>query len=115
MSTLTEQSVVTMAGAYIEAGYFADVEPEGFYLELGDSERYRIEMDCAKFLVLAGDMVNQSELQRAGHDFYFTRNGHGVGFWDGHLDGSWEGREAQLTVIAELFGTDDTFTLGGEL
>lgn len=30
------------------------------------------------------DIAN--DLERAGHDFWLTRNGHGAGFWDGDWD-----------------------------
>lgn len=52
--------------------------------------------DCAAFQSMAHDLLeiaynNESSdygnleyepQERAGHDFWFTRNGHGVGFWD---------------------------------
>jgi hypothetical protein len=35
--------------------------------------------DCRKFLELAGEF---SDYDRAGHDFWLSRNGHGSGFFD---------------------------------
>ena len=58
----------------------------------------RIVADCEKFqrenaadLVLYRDMREYDPSQGtideyAGHDFWLTRNGHGVGFWDRGLD-----------------------------
>ena len=55
--------------------------------------------DCAAF---QRDMLNAVAIvsggegwERAGHDFWLTRNGHGVGFWDGR----WP--EPQATVLTE--------------
>lgn len=40
--------------------------------------------------------------QRAGHDFWLTRNGHGSGFWDNHR---WPKPQAmRLTKAAKKFG-----------
>lgn len=49
--------------------------------------------DCAAFQVANGDVITSESLthaegeytagERAGHDFWLTRNGHGCGFWDG--------------------------------
>lgn len=43
--------------------------------------------DCADFQSTHGALLAQAyehpyEAQRAGHDFWLTRNGHGAGFWD---------------------------------
>lgn len=44
--------------------------------------------DCAAFIGACREMFGQSigregySAERFGHDFAFTRNGHGVGFWD---------------------------------
>lgn len=50
------------------------------------------------------------DLDRAGADFWFTRNGHGVGFWDG----DWENGDA-LTALAKSFGDLDTLIYRGKL
>lgn len=41
----------------------------------------------------------------AGHDFWLTRNGHGVGFWDRDLDEVGD----RLTVASEAFGSVDMY------
>jgi hypothetical protein len=38
--------------------------------------------DCTAFQAEYGDLIADN-LDRAGHDFYLTRNRHGAGFWDG--------------------------------
>lgn len=48
----------------------------------------RITADCAAFQAAAADLLNQAyeetaySPEQAGRDFWLTRNGHGVGFWD---------------------------------
>ena len=46
------------------------------------------------------------ELERAGHDFWLTRNGHGAGFWDGDWDDE-VGR--RLTEASDVFGSVDLY------
>lgn len=52
-----------------------------------------IEKDCDGFLAECERLIDSTErfqrkpcdwtyYEQAGHDFYLTRNGHGVGFWD---------------------------------
>lgn len=43
--------------------------------------------------------------ERAGHDFWLTRNGHGVGFWDRGLDALGE----RLSKAAEVYGSVDLY------
>lgn len=44
-----------------------------------------IERECQLFCAAAGDLIAGDPL-RAARDFWFTRNGHGCGFWDGDWD-----------------------------
>ena len=76
---------------YIECIYFTDTgdheQPEAD-AELSDDARAMCVADCAKFqadnaLPLAHAYAHfPYEPVQAGRDFWFTRNGHGVGFWD---------------------------------
>lgn len=67
-----------------------------------------IKADCAAFLESAGDLVSQDNyigsgnyLERAGHDFWLTRNRHGAGFWDG----DWEKTAGKkLTDLSHPYG-----------
>jgi hypothetical protein len=52
----------------------------------------QVILDCKNFqeknkelLTLAYEHNNNYDSSRAGHDFWLTRNGHGVGFWDRDL------------------------------
>jgi hypothetical protein len=65
--------------------------------------------DCAQFqeandsLIMEENLVNHSypAVERAGHDFWLTREGHGAGFWDG----DWEEEVGiKLTKAAKQFG-----------
>lgn len=87
---------------YIEAMFFtSDLLPHLGELEhittadLAPSTLEQIKVDCAKFqeenkatLALAYSYapVEYDEI-RAGRDFWYTRNGHGTGFWDRGLGG----------------------------
>ena len=65
----------------------------------------RIISDCEAFQEAHADDIG-SELERAGHDFWLTRNGHGAGFWDG----DWEDDVGQrLTEASDVFGSVDLY------
>jgi hypothetical protein len=59
-----------------------------------------IQKDCASFQTQAGELI-ADDLEHAGRDFWYTRNGHGCGFWDGDWP---ELVGEQLTVLAESYG-----------
>jgi hypothetical protein len=60
--------------------------------------------DCRAFQETAGDMIAGRE-ERAGHDFWLTRNGHGAGFWDG----DWIQHGDKLTGISKTYGSVDLY------
>jgi hypothetical protein len=77
-----------MAAAYIEAAYFTDGEGE----ELGDAE-FTPAFEAAAYNACANfeNACNLLEIDlrtlypdptQLGHDLWYTRNGHGAGFWD---------------------------------
>lgn len=65
----------------------------------------KIVEDCQAFQAAHADDIG-SELERAGHDFWLTRNGHGAGFWDGDWDDE-VGR--RLTEASDSFGSVDLY------
>ena len=78
---------------YLEAAFFADCpdEPEWRDVSLADmtSDAWQSTVaDCAAFRVAAGDLLQEAyasgdyDETQAGRDFWFTRQGHGVGYWD---------------------------------
>ena len=64
----------------------------------------KIEADCVKFQTDHWDMIC-GDLERAGHDFWLTRNGHSAGFWDG----DWPEYGDKLTVAAKRFRSLDVY------
>jgi len=80
---------------YIEAMFFTqtgtgdDEELENATVADLSSDAWRVIIrDCANFQAEAAPLLEQAyELDdydetQAGRDYWFTRNGHGVGFWD---------------------------------
>lgn len=65
----------------------------------------KVRADCRDFQELAAAELQEAQgrgvdLESLGHDFYFTRQGHGVGYWDRGL-----GQLGQaLTAHAKTFG-----------
>lgn len=104
--------------AYIECMLWTSHDPDtGQPLErdygpadLASEALERVKADCAAFRERAGADVRDDNLtlrgrmsaeERAGHDFWLTRNGHGAGFWDG----DWvEPVASRLSALAESFG-----------
>lgn len=82
-----------------------DFSPEALEKIKKDCERFQNENHETIFdAISTGDVVcgpDFNELERAGHDFFLTRCGHGAGFWDG----DWPEPYAQkLTDAAHAFG-----------
>ncbi len=77
----------------------------------------KAEADCAAFLarVTPADQATYTEAlnrpgewsgeEHMGHDFWLTRNRHGVGFWDRGLGDLGE----RLTELAHSFGETDLY------
>ncbi len=66
-----------------------------------------MRIECDKF---ATDNYNDITLwgedceRQAGHDFWFTRNGHGVGFWESEWTGLPSDPGTRLDAASESFG-----------
>jgi hypothetical protein len=61
--------------------------------------------DCEAFQREHWDRI-ASDLERAGHDFWLTRNQHGAGFWDG----DWLETDSKvLTDAAHVYGSVDLY------
>lgn len=51
----------------------------------------------------------RESVDRAGHDFWLTRNGHGAGYWD-RWSGGFGGKVGEkLTDAADVFGSCDLY------
>jgi len=62
--------------------------------------------DCAAFIAKAD--LSDERFTQAGHDFWLTRNGHGVGFW-ARPEVYGEEKAQELTALAESFGPVDLY------
>lgn len=74
------------------------VDPAG----LTSYSMMKIERDCMIFWAAGKERIGD-HIEQAGHDFWLSRNGHGVGFWDrpevyGAENAAW------LHELAETFG-----------
>ncbi len=86
---MRSENIRLFTQGYIEAAFFTDGGPD--HPELGDTldedSQKHMSADCAAFvqtnyelLSRAVDRVGYGWIE-AGRDFWFTRNGHGVGYW----------------------------------
>ena len=76
--SLTEKQQQFIA-AYFEAVCFTEELEQH---ELDDLWVEEQTIDCLCFYNDAYCYLSDGTIEQAGHDFWFTRNGHGVGFWD---------------------------------
>lgn len=65
-----------------------DVSLDENYTELDFSEEglEKVKHDCTVFLSRVPGIIPSGRMYSAGIDYYFTRQGHGTGFWDGDWD-----------------------------
>lgn len=89
----------------------ADEFPEGEDTTISDVAISKAVADCAEFQKVAHKHLHVGTPSQNGHDFWLTRNGHGVGFWD---RGYGEVGDA-LSKIAETFGEVYTYIHESEL
>jgi hypothetical protein len=74
-------------------------------LDLSPELLERAVYDCKTFQEAAGDRI-LSHPHRAGRHFWWTRNGHGAGFWDG----DWPEEDGEfLTELSQRFGEIDLY------
>lgn len=100
------------AGTYDPENGSALPEEVG-YDDLAAETLDSILADCAAFAKEADALLTLADErgygeERAGHDFWLTRNGHGAGFWDrDELEA--EGLGDSLTAIAKRYGDSDVY------
>lgn len=95
--------------AYLEAAEFTDFGEDGQPAngsEFSDTAKSQALKECTDFLEICSNFGLVDEYakkggtaEQFGHDFWLTRNRHGVGFWDRDLGGVGE----QLTTHAHKF------------
>jgi hypothetical protein len=93
-AAITFAKLPSFQQGYIEAMFFTNAsDPDDGDLEdatvadLAPSTLERIRRDCIRFQWKARKLLRQAYTRdydetQAGRDFWFTRNGHGAGFWD---------------------------------
>lgn len=96
---------------YVEAGLWASTDDNGKPLDrahttagLTWAARHVITLQCSRFMQQAHMMI-EGEEEKAGRDFFLTRNRHGAGFWDG----DWPRWGERLTKLAHSFGEQSLY------
>lgn len=112
--------IETMTRAYIEAIYFTETgdgdQPDSD-AELEPFDKAKAFIDCRNFYWAVTERLDihpgHIDWSQAGHDLWFTRNGHGVGFWDrdddvyGETLIKGESLKMIFTAIAKAMGDHD--------
>lgn len=86
-----------------------DIQPEALKQmaeECKDFQNNNAHLETALYSPRLSGLDYTSE--RAGHDFWLTRNGHGAGFWDRGLGDVGD----KLTELAYTYGSCDLFVFG---
>ena len=85
----TNNQISEFLNAYIEAALWSTGDEEGHesfeVFEIAEETRKKMAEDCLKFHNENFDLLRGLDVAQCGHDFWLTRNGHGVGFWDRNL------------------------------
>ena len=108
----------TMIAAYVECALWSSTDDNDKTLDdkYGESDVLKETMremraDCKAF-----GQANATDIginwERAGHDFWLTRNRHGAGFWDGDWP---EPAGKRLTDAAHAFGSVDLYVYRGKV
>lgn len=97
---------------FIEALFFTEEEnlQEPTVDQLSEEAWVKITADCDLFEQEAEIFLNQAyenpdvtyNAERAGRDFWYTRNGHGCGFWDRDLGAVGDELTKQAKTFSEL-------------
>ncbi|MBR1173878.1 hypothetical protein JQ617_07925 [Bradyrhizobium sp. KB893862 SZCCT0404] len=107
----------TFTQAYVECVFFTECHGDNPELEDATFEDLAAETlasiveDCKDFQACYATLLSRAyevegyDEERAGHDYWLTRNGHGAGFWDRGL-----GEVGQrLTCAAKADGSRDAY------
>lgn len=95
----------TFIDAYLEAVNFTetgngDEEPESGE-EMDEDFIRESVIDCLAFYNRIACYLSDDRIEDAGHDFWFTRNGHGTGFWE---EDNWPRYSGMFDRAAKSFG-----------
>jgi hypothetical protein len=110
-----------IVAAYLERALWCATDEEGEPLDrsftvddFSEAARSSVEADCEGFIDgITGDdycaYVALESVDRFGHDFFLTRNRHGVGFWDCSFNPAHVGLLERLTNDAHTYGESDVY------
>lgn len=113
---LSKRQLDEFYSAYVEAALFTGTDEsdesggEPLDKNYGPSDfsneaKAVMRRDANNFANKYADLI-EGDIERAGHDFWLTRNGHGSGFWDG----DWPEPDATtLTDAAEAYGEQNVY------
>lgn len=117
METNTQTTLDLFTRGYVMAALFTfdDDAPSGDYERSGRFEilfplidpetLQKMIADCVAFQAQAD--LTDYPTERAGNDFWYTRNGHGVGFWE--EDYGTPEQCAKLTALSKTFREVDLY------
>jgi len=113
----------TFGQAYIGCALWASTTENGEPLDsehdsgdIAPETKAQMLADCADFQTANTELLSQwyeqcgESTERAGHDFWLTRNRHGAGFWDRWASGTPQAKIGQqLTDAAHAYGSYDLY------
>lgn len=111
LDTFTRQYLITALWAEMDGADDQGGEPLDANYTIDDFSPESLEKaitDCAKFQADNAailEPLDKDDIERAGHDFWLTRNGHGAGFWDG----DWPEHGDALTESSKSFRNVDIY------
>lgn len=92
------------------------------YDELTEECLAQVIADCEDFQTANAELLDKwygecgETPERAGHDFWLTRNRHGAGYWDRWNSGTPQGKIGQaLTDAAHVYGSVDLYYIDGKV
>lgn len=114
--TVNGLKLESFQGAYVIAALWSSTDGEkALDKDYGANDIHsdtlaKMVADCDRFLAENADLITDDNLLKslrgnttdeyAGRDFWFTRNGHGCGFWDGDWE---EDAGEKLTAASKAF------------
>ena len=98
--TAKESIFVTCYLATVDFTETGDTDQPESGADLDDDFIRESTIDCLSFYSRICCYLSDDEVERAAHDFWLTRNGHGAGFWDG----DWPLYGDIFTRIAQGYG-----------
>jgi len=97
----------SFTGSYITTALWSSTDDNGEPIDrsygrddIADETLAKMIADCDAFQKQNEALLEEGTSERAGHDFWLTRNRHGAGFWDG----DWPVNGDKLTEAAHAFG-----------